>query len=165
MTDTTDEHSAPAPGWWQASDGNWYPPENQAAPPPPPGAYPQANPTNGMATASMVTGIIAAVLFWAFGLSAIIGIVAVVLGFVALSRSKQLPGQVGKGQAIAGIVTGLVGILAGILLLVGITALGNEAEDEFRRVGTELDSLDGGINTDPSNGWCDEDRYMQDPDC
>ena len=27
------------PGWWQASDGKWYPPQNQAAPPPPPGNY------------------------------------------------------------------------------------------------------------------------------
>jgi uncharacterized RDD family membrane protein YckC len=36
------------PGWWQASDGNWYPPEGQvaaAAPPlPPPGVGLQASP-------------------------------------------------------------------------------------------------------------------------
>ncbi len=24
----------PAPGWWQASDGNWYPPQSAAPPPP-----------------------------------------------------------------------------------------------------------------------------------
>lgn len=29
------------PGWWQASDGNWYPPEGQAAAVPPP--YPTAS--------------------------------------------------------------------------------------------------------------------------
>jgi len=37
---------APAPGWWLASDGNWYPPE-QASPPPaaPPTAPPSTPPT------------------------------------------------------------------------------------------------------------------------
>lgn len=167
MTDTTgtNRDNAPAPGWWKASDGNWYPPQGQA-PPPPPGAHNQPqNPTNGLAIASMVTGIIAAVLFWAFGLSAIIGIVAVVLGFVGLSKSKNLPGRVGRGQAITGIVTGIVGIVAAFFILVGIAALGSSAEDQFRQVGTELESIDGGVNSDPANGWCNEDRYYQDPDC
>ncbi len=27
------------PGWWQAADGKWYPPQGQAAAPPPPPAY------------------------------------------------------------------------------------------------------------------------------
>ena len=26
----------PAPGWWLASDGRWYPPQGQQLPPPPP---------------------------------------------------------------------------------------------------------------------------------
>ena len=26
----------PAPGWWLASDGRWYPPQEQQLPPPPP---------------------------------------------------------------------------------------------------------------------------------
>ena len=25
----------PAPGWWLASDGRWYPPQGQQLPPPP----------------------------------------------------------------------------------------------------------------------------------
>lgn len=168
MTDTTESNhgdTAPGPGWWKASDGNWYPPEQHAsAAPPPPGAYGSAMPpaSNGLATAAMVTGIVSVVLFWAFGLSALVGIVAVVLGIVALNKSKTLPNNAGKGQAIAGIVTGGVGILAGGLLIVGIAALGSEAENQFREVG---ESLEGGVNTDPSDGRCNMDRYMQDPDC
>lgn len=166
MTDTTEPTSgAPAPGWWQASDGGWYPPTQQPGPGTPPPPYPTrpaVAASNGMATAAMVLGIIAVVLFWAFGLSTLIGIVAIVLGAVALKRANTLPGRTGRGQAIAGIVTGTIGALAGVLLLVGIVALGEEAEDRFREVG---ESLDEGVNTDPADGWCNEDRWLQDPDC
>jgi hypothetical protein len=41
----------PAPGWWQASDGNWYPPETAqggpGAPPPAPGFGPPPAPGFG----------------------------------------------------------------------------------------------------------------------
>lgn len=165
MTDTSTENNAPQPGWWQASDGNWYPPQqgSPAAPPPPAGYAPPA--TNGLATGSMVTGIIALVMFWAFGLSVIIGIIAIVLGAVALSKANNLPNQVGRGQAIAGIVTGVLGALGGVFLLVGIAALGQEAEREFRQVGEQIESDFDEINSDPSDGFCNEDRFMQDPDC
>jgi len=168
MSDPTGiSDDAPGPGWWKASDGRWYPPQSSPAAPPPPSGMAYAVPvaSNGLATGSMVTGIVSAVLFWAFGLSAIIGLVAVVLGFVALSKSKQLPNRVGRGQAIAGIATGIVGIGGGVLLVASITLLGQEAEDQFREVGTELGDYDDGVNTDPANGWCDEDRFLQDPDC
>ena len=58
----------PAPGWWQASDGNWYPPEQQPGFAPPaygaPGAYgygyayqpPRG--TNGWAIASLVVSLV-----------------------------------------------------------------------------------------------------------
>ncbi len=58
------------PGWWQASDGKWYPPQQAApaAPTEPWGAAPpagmaygtpgyQAPTTNGMAIAALVCGI------------------------------------------------------------------------------------------------------------
>src|SRR5207248_8707860 len=67
----------PTPGWWLASDGNWYPPEaapgvTPAAPSygPPPVTYGPSNTpygytpyqqtrgTNGFAIASMVLGIV-----------------------------------------------------------------------------------------------------------
>lgn len=46
------------PGWWQASDGNWYPPQKQPgyAPPPPPGYAAPAGQTVGNATAASTVG-------------------------------------------------------------------------------------------------------------
>lgn len=169
----------PAPGWWLASDGNWYPPQQQPQqqPPPPtyappnqgyqpPGqAYPpqqgqwypnQAPPSNGLAIAALILGILSIVLCWAFGLGILLGIAGVVLGALGLSKSNELPGQAGRGQAIAGLITGAIGALLSIVLIAGIIALGNAVSDE-------LDDLE--INTDPSDGVCDPDRFLQDPDC
>ena len=160
---------SPGPGYWLASDGNWYPPEQRpsVAPPPAPVYAVQPAPaSNGLATASMVLGIIAVVLFWSFGFSALIGIVAVVLGAVGVSKSSSLPNRAGRGQAIAGIITGGLGIVAGIFMVAGIAALGQEAEGRFERVGEEIESGDfEGVNSDPSDGFCNEDRWLQDPDC
>jgi hypothetical protein len=49
---------AQGPGWWQASDGNWYPPQEQLgyAPPPPPGYAAPAGQTLGNATAASTVG-------------------------------------------------------------------------------------------------------------
>ena len=40
----------PAPGWWQASDGNWYPPESAPGASPPPGPEPGSTPPGPAAT-------------------------------------------------------------------------------------------------------------------
>ncbi len=125
----------PAPGWWQASDGNWYPPETAPGNPPPtspppsgfgptpapPPAYggagygytPYATApgTNGMAIASLVLGIL-----WLYWIGSIL---ALIFGYVALGQLKQRP-QAGRGMAIAGIVLGWVGVA---LLVVGIIGL------------------------------------------
>ena len=61
------------PGWWQASDGRWYPPEASAPPPPPPPPPPPGAPagyvafdpslappkTAGKATATLILGLVA----------------------------------------------------------------------------------------------------------
>jgi hypothetical protein len=38
MSDTSQ-----GPGWWQASDGKWYPPESASTPAPAAGGSPQGN--------------------------------------------------------------------------------------------------------------------------
>ena len=159
------------PGWWEASDGKWYPPEatpgyaspapnapssgpgtgagpaygsnpytppNPYAPPgpygspspygPPPGyGYPYApNPNGtptglpsvtGLATASMVLGIIGAIPCCGFThLTALVGLP---IGIVALRRiNGGTADPAGKGQAITGVVLSSVGIALGILSLV-----------------------------------------------
>ena len=129
----------PSPGWWQASDGNWYPPETApgyappptSAPPPgygqtpaysPPPAYggagygytPYASNrgTNGMAIASLVLGIL-----W---LDWIGSILALIFGYIALSQIKRRQ-QGGRGLAIGGITLGWIGVA--FLVLVGAAAV------------------------------------------
>ena len=92
-----------------------------ASPPGP--AYPGGAPsptqsTSGLAIGSLVTGLF----FWCFVLP---GIVAVVLGYLALERIDDSDGlQKGRGMAIAGIVLGWVGIaLLGLSLLAWVINL------------------------------------------
>lgn len=107
---------APAPGWWQASDGKWYPPETAPGytpspayrPPPAYGGagygytpYASNRGTNGMAIASLVLGIL-----W---LDWIGSVLALIFGYIALGQIKQRQ-QGGRGLAIAGITLGWIGI-------------------------------------------------------
>ena len=117
--------SSQGQGWWLASDGRWYPPEQH------PGATQVAAPlqaaypyrptpprtTCGMAVASLVLSLV-----WIGGLGSILG---VVFGFVARSEIKRSAGaKSGDGIAIAGIAIGFVG-LGGIALSIALlVALG-----------------------------------------
>lgn len=94
--------SAPAP-----------PPPSSApvpiAPQPPPFnrvVYPQQipiqRPSNGMATASLVLGILGVFL-------PILGVLALIFGGIGISKANQ--GAGGKGQAVAGLVLGIIGTL------------------------------------------------------
>jgi uncharacterized membrane protein len=77
-------------------------------------------------------------------------ILALVFGYIALSQIKRSNGwRTGRGMAIAGVVLGYIGVA--LLAFVIVIALAV--------------SDDGGINSDPANGVCNSDRYMQDPDC
>ena len=106
------------------------PPEfpGPSAPPPPPEpaqwpqgptpqhGYPMRPPTNGMAVASMVLGIVGLFLFPLFMIP---NILAVIFGFVALNQIKRVPPNTigGRGMAIAGLVMGFVGIALFLLLI------------------------------------------------
>lgn len=149
----------PGPGYWKASDGNWYPPESlPASPVPPPPNYsavygsPVAGmaPSNGMATAAMVLGIVGICLFWLAGIGALLGILAVIFGAIGLSKANATPGQPLKGRAKAGLITGVVAIVAGVAFFALVVSAVDDLED---------------INTDPSDGFCNTDRFLQDPDC
>ena len=90
---------------------------------PPPGAAPSMVPppvsltphttgpvTNKMAAWSMGVGIFSIISCCCWP----IGVVAIVLGLVAMSQIKANPNQTGQGFAIAGVVTGAVSLLIGI---------------------------------------------------
>jgi hypothetical protein len=83
----------------------------------------QKPPTNGLAITSMILGIVAIVIgVWAIvpflGLAAAVAgffpaVIAVILGHIGMARAHQM-NQIGRGQAMAGLVTGYItlGIIA-----------------------------------------------------
>jgi len=165
------------PGWWQASDGKWYPPESApaATPPTPPAgapfdpnqqyapyqpygqtAAPPASGANGLAIASLVLGVLGIVTFCIWGLGAVFGLLAVVFGALAIRNAKKQPGTPQVGLAWAGLICGIVAVVAGVVVFVLLVLAVATSDD--------IDS-DGGINSDPSDGICNEDRFLQDPDC
>jgi Domain of unknown function (DUF4190) len=105
----------PAPGGWIAPDER--PPMAPGAwqPPPPPYRAPQ-QPSQSLALASMITGIVGLVAGGCLG--PIPGIIALVLGLSALSQIKKSPEQYGgKPYATAGVVIGALSIAFYLLLL------------------------------------------------
>jgi len=105
----------PMPGAWVAPDeraplapGAWQPP--------PPPYRPLNNPSQSLALASMIVGICGL----AFGtcLGPIPGIVALVMGMVALSKIKNSPHEYsGKPYATAGVIIGAISTVFFLLLL------------------------------------------------
>ena len=95
------------------------PPPQAPPPPPPPGTYgaPVPGQTNGLAIAGMVMGIASVVLFFLTWPATIVAIVGLILSLVGLSKSNQL-GGLGRGMAIAGVVTSSIGLVASIIFLI-----------------------------------------------
>ena len=114
----------PLPGGWIAPDerppmrpGPWQPP-----PPPAPRPYiPGTKRSEGLAIASMVTGIAGFLLAGCMG--PLPGIVALVLGLVALAQIKKSPEKFGgKPYATAGVIIGAVSVLFYAVLFLWIIA-------------------------------------------
>jgi hypothetical protein len=91
-----------------------------------------AAPSTGLATTALVLGLVSLPLLIFFGLGALLGIAAIVVGIVALRRVKR--GEAGgRGMAIGGIVAGAVSVLLGILIVVALFAFGFGFADELDR--------------------------------
>ncbi|MFI6493596.1 DUF4190 domain-containing protein [Streptomyces sp. NPDC050564] len=74
-------------------------------------------PSNGMGTAGLVLGIVAAVVFCLWPLAIVLGILGVIFGVIG--RRKARRGEAtNPGQALAGIICGAVGIALGAGMLV-----------------------------------------------
>ncbi|MFI7404759.1 DUF4190 domain-containing protein [Streptomyces sp. NPDC049541] len=133
-----------APGGWSESavppppiapTGPGFGPQGPAAPggygyP----AYPQGYgwpgmqpyPQNGMGTAAMVLGILSCCLFCLYGIvSLVLGVLAVVFGVKGKRRADRGEAN-NRGQAQAGFITGIVGIVLGIatmtLMIIALVA-------------------------------------------
>lgn len=95
-----------------------WPPRQQPGPPqyggqPPYGYPPPPQPTNGMAVAAMILGIL-----WLYWVGSIL---ALVFGYVARSQIRRT-GAGGNGMAVAGIVLGWIGIGLLVLALIAVAA-------------------------------------------
>ena len=119
------------PGWWLASDGKWYQPEQhpnyQSPPPAPQPAFlasssltqptpappsygypvPTASVTNGLAIASLVLSIL-----WLAGIGSILAVIFAIRSRRQIRESRGAQG--GDGIAIAGLVVGIVGIVGAL---------------------------------------------------
>lgn len=94
-----------------------YPAAAYPAPAYPPPYYAAAQPQNGMGTASLVLGIIGVVLFFAIWPPVILGVLAVIFGAVGLGRAKRGVAT-NRGVALAGLILGIVAIVAPLLIIV-----------------------------------------------
>ncbi|WP_299533269.1 DUF4190 domain-containing protein [uncultured Streptomyces sp.] len=105
------------------------PPAGQYGYPPPqpyPGGYPGYDPfgghgwapapSNGMGTAALVLGIVAVVGICFGGIGALVGIPALVFGVLGRGRAKRGEANNG-GMALAGIILGSIGVVAGAAFL------------------------------------------------
>jgi hypothetical protein len=121
-------------GWQQpAGDQTWQQPQTgpswqqgqtwqQGAAPgyqPAPGVATPAAAPSKLPLAAMITGLVSIPLLLACGAGLLSGIVAIVLGFIGLSRIKR-DGAGSKGQAWTGIVAGFLAIVIGIVAIVAI---------------------------------------------
>ncbi len=75
-----------------------------------------SNPKNGMGIAALVLGILAMVFFWTVIGGILFGIIAIVLGFIARGRVKKGVATNG-GMALAGIITGALGLIGAIVIV------------------------------------------------
>ncbi|MFJ3234785.1 DUF4190 domain-containing protein [Streptomyces sp. NPDC086787] len=86
----------------------------------PPGYYgwPGSQPvlSDGMGTASLVLGILAAILFCLWPLAIVLGVLGVIFGAIGRVRARR--GEASNpGQALAGIICGSVGVVLALVIL------------------------------------------------
>ncbi|GAA0589939.1 DUF4190 domain-containing protein [Streptomyces crystallinus] len=99
-----------------------------------PGWTGMGTPLNGFGTTALVLGILSVVLFCMWGLGVVLGILALIFGFLGRGRAKR--GQATNGgQALAGVILGAVGIVvSGVFLGLMIWAVVNDegGDDSYR---------------------------------
>lgn len=107
----------PEPRAWVAPDER--PPMVPVWQPPPPPPYPRGK-SQGLAIASMATGLLGLVV-GTFCLGPLPGLVALILGIVALTQIKKTPDKIGgKPFALVGVITGGISVLFYGLFLIYI---------------------------------------------
>jgi hypothetical protein len=118
------------------------PPPYPTQPGPPPGQYPTAGARrNGMGTAALVVGVVALVLVVLFlfaPLGAFLGLLAALFGILGIVRVNQGVAD-NRGQAVAGLVTGGIALLVGILITISIGTFFATHVNDFNDFGQCVD--------------------------
>jgi uncharacterized protein DUF4190 len=109
----------------------------------PPAAPPAAPPVtatagNSFAVAALVLGILAIVLSWTVWLGVLLGILAIIFGVLGISRANN-EGAPNKGMAVAGLVTGIIGLIFSILLVLVIFRIANDDDGLFDEIGSRVE--------------------------
>ena len=102
-------------------------------------------PRNGVGVAALVVGVVSlvlALLVLFFPLAGLLGIIAIVLGFVGLRRYSQGEAD-NQGHAVAGIATGVIALALALIVGVQVSDFFARHQTDFRRLGTCLTSADG----------------------
>jgi len=108
--------------------------------------------SNGLAVASLVLGICSIVFFWLSFVGLACGILAIVFGVVAKNKVKADPQVGGAGNAKAGLVTGIIGVVFWVIMVIvvamfftaAVSVLGEsgELQDALNDLNNELNNLD-----------------------
>ena len=113
----SDPYGAPPPGYGGTPAGYGSPPAGYGSPT---GRAPQ----NGLGIGALIVGILAlvtTVTFFGAFVGWLLGIIAVVLGFLGRSRAKKGEADNG-GMALAGIITGAIAFVLSVIFVVIIVA-------------------------------------------
>ncbi|MEW2505754.1 DUF4190 domain-containing protein [Amycolatopsis sp. CA-161197] len=95
-------------------------------------------PRNGFGVTALVLGIIALVLCWTVWGGIILGVLALIFGILGVKRANRREAT-NKGAAIAGIVTGSIGLVIGAVILIAIGSI-------FASFGSQLNDLQDCLN-------------------
>ena len=92
---------------------------------------------NGVGVAALVVGVLSLVLVLLilfFPIAALLGLIAVILGFVGISRASRGEAD-NRGQAIAGLITGALGLALAVFFTISIGAFFAQHQNDFRQFG------------------------------
>lgn len=121
---------SPQPGHGPAPQSPAQQPPAQHGLPPQHHGPPGQQPSNGMAVAALVLGILAIVFFFVFfPIGFVLGVLAIVFGLIGRSRAKRDPRLGRKGMALAGAILGAIAIVLVIIVGVIIGIVISEADD------------------------------------
>ena len=131
-----------------------YGPESQPMPgPPEPSTQPYLlKPRNGAGVAALVLGLLGlvlALLVLPAPLGALLGLLAVILAPIGISRASRREAT-NRGQAVTGLITGILALALGVLLTVRIGSYLQDHATDFNNLARCLNAA----NTDQERTAC-----------